>query len=58
MADTFADLPDALVRDLLAQAVPVAERVSNHLNILRENKESIREKVCSVLQEAVYPYFQ
>lgn len=45
MSDTFSDLPDALVRDLLAKALPVAERVSSHLNILRESRNLIREKV-------------
>jgi len=43
--DTFSDLPDALVRDLLAQATPVAERVSIHLNCLRQARDSIRQRV-------------
>jgi hypothetical protein len=47
MADTFSDLPDALVRDLLAKAMPVAEKVSSHLNTLRASKDSIREKIQS-----------
>lgn len=47
MADTFSDLPDALVRDLLAQATPVAERVSTHLNRLRQARGSIRQRVQS-----------
>lgn len=47
MADTFSDLPDALVRDLLAQAVPVADRVSTHLNRLRRARGSIRQHVQS-----------
>lgn len=47
MADTFSDLPDALVRDLLAQAVPVADRVSTHLNRLRQARGSIRQHVQS-----------
>ncbi|MGA7577878.1 MAG: DNA double-strand break repair nuclease NurA [Desulfobaccales bacterium] len=34
--EAFADLPDALVRDLLAKAVPVAERVSQNLQALRD----------------------
>ena len=38
MADTFADLPDALVRDLLAKAMPVAEGVSGNLKALRESR--------------------
>lgn len=47
MGDTFSDLPDALVRDLLAQATPVAERVSTHLNRLRQARGFIRERVQS-----------
>ena len=39
--DTFADLPDALVRDLLAQAMPVAQRVSSNLDELRSAKEQL-----------------
>lgn len=45
MADTFSDLPDALVRDLLAQATPVAERVSTHLNRLRQARGAIRQRI-------------
>jgi len=45
--DTFSDLPDALVQDLLAQATPVAERVSTHLNRLRQARNSIRQRVRS-----------
>lgn len=41
MADTFADLPDALVRDLLAKAVPVAEGVAGNLASLRAARESL-----------------
>lgn len=47
MGDTFSDLPDALVRDLLAQATPVAEKVSTHLNRLRQARGSIRQRVQS-----------
>ena len=47
MGDTFSDLPDALVRDLLAQATPVAERVSTHLNRLRQARGSMRQRVQS-----------
>lgn len=47
MGDTFSDLPDALVRDLLAQATPVAERVSTHLNRLRQARGDIRQRVQS-----------
>ncbi len=45
MADAFSDLPDALVRDLLAQATPVAERVSAHLNNLRQARDPIRQRI-------------
>jgi len=45
VAETFSDLPDALVRDLLARATPVAERVSTHLNRLRQARGSIRQRV-------------
>ena len=47
MADTFSDLPDALVRDLLAQATPVAERVSAHLTQLRQARNTLRQQVQS-----------
>lgn len=44
MPDTFSDLPDALVRDLLAQAIPVASRVSNHLKALWDARDQLREE--------------
>ncbi len=47
MGDTFSDLPDALVRDLLAQATPVAEQVSAHLSRLRRARSTIRQRVQS-----------
>jgi len=47
VGDTFSDLPDALVRDLLAQATPVAEKVSAHLNLLREARGDLRQRVQS-----------
>lgn len=47
MADTFSDLPDALVRDLLAQATSVAERASAHLGRLRQARNSVRQQVRS-----------
>jgi hypothetical protein len=47
VGETFSDLPDALVRDLLAQATPVAEKVSTHLNMLRQGRDSIRQLVQS-----------
>ncbi len=40
--DTFADLPDALVRDLLAKAVPVADSVSKNVDALRQQKAGLR----------------
>ena len=40
--DTFADLPDALVRDLLAKALPVASAVSQNVEALREQKDRLR----------------
>ncbi|MDE3098828.1 MAG: DNA double-strand break repair nuclease NurA [Verrucomicrobiota bacterium] len=42
--DAFADLPDALVRDLLAKATPVAEGVARNFNALREAKAAMRNK--------------
>lgn len=36
--DTFADLPDALVRDLLAKALPVAEGVAKNFRALRDSQ--------------------
>ena len=47
MADTFSDLPDALVRDLLAQATPVAERMSTHLSRLQQARNSMRQRIQS-----------
>ncbi len=40
--EAFADLPDALVQDLLAKATPVAERVNRNLQALRQAKGSLR----------------
>ncbi len=40
----FADLPDALVRDLLATAIPVADGVANTLNTLRAQRSQLREE--------------
>jgi len=45
--ETFSDLPDALVRDLLAQAMPVAERASAHLNRLWQARGDIRRCIQS-----------
>ena len=47
MVNAFSDLPDALVRDLLAEATPLAERVSSHLALLQEHKEEARQSVQS-----------
>jgi hypothetical protein len=44
VSDTFSDLPDALVRDLLAQAVPVAEVVSKGLNALNAARGDLRQQ--------------
>jgi len=40
--DTFSDLPDALVKDLLACAVPVAEDVRNRIETLKASRETYR----------------
>lgn len=45
--DTFSDLPDALVRDLLAQARQVGVQVSTHLNQLQFARDSLRERARS-----------
>jgi hypothetical protein len=45
MPDTFSDLPDALVRDLLARAMPVAETVASRLNALRDSRDDVRAEV-------------
>ena len=42
MLDTFSDLPDALVKDLLACAVPVAEDVRSRMETLRGSREMYR----------------
>jgi hypothetical protein len=43
MSDTFADLPDALVRDLLAKALPVAAGVSDSLSRLSGARTGLRD---------------
>lgn len=43
MMDTFADLPDALVRDLLAKAIPVAQDVESRLQALRSRRDGLRQ---------------
>lgn len=45
--DSFADLPDALVRDLLAKATPVAEGVARNLNALRQARTEMRSEAQS-----------
>jgi hypothetical protein len=45
--DAFSDLPDALVRDLLAQASQVGSQVSTHLNQLQTARDSLRERAHS-----------
>lgn len=40
--DTFSDLPDALVHDLLAKAIPVAIDVSQNIEALRQQKDALR----------------
>ena len=45
MVSPFSDLPDALVRDLLGEAIPVAERVSTHLAQLQHCKDLVRQSV-------------
>ena len=42
MLDTFADLPDALVRDLLARALPIASSVLKNVEALRLQKGLLR----------------
>jgi NurA domain len=42
--NTFADLPDALVRDLLAKAIPVATAVSNNLDQLASLRAPLRSE--------------
>jgi NurA domain len=41
MTEPFADLPDALVRDLLAKATTVAQGVSENLRCLRGRREAL-----------------
>src|SRR3989442_11421630 len=43
MAETFADLPDALVRDLLACATGLADGVRVSLGALRDSRASYRQ---------------
>ena len=42
MADTFSDLPDALVRDLLNAALPLGDGVKNRLNSLKNARAGVR----------------
>ncbi len=43
MADTFSELPDALVRDLLACAVPVAEDIRTRIDNLKASRDTYRK---------------
>src|SRR5487761_147556 len=45
--DTFADLPDALVRDLLAKALPIAGSVLQNVEALRHQKAGLRADAMS-----------
>jgi len=42
--DTFADLPDALVRDLLAKASTVADNVAKNLEKLRSERSILKDQ--------------
>jgi hypothetical protein len=42
--DTFADLPDALVRDILAKATPVAEGVASTLRDIQGQRSRMRDE--------------
>src|SRR5687768_17307542 len=42
MPEPFADLPDALVADLIAQAIPVSEGVALNLNALWQARAGLR----------------
>lgn len=42
MTETFSDLPDALVRDLLAAAVPVSDEVAIRFESLRSSRGELR----------------
>ena len=43
MQDTFSDLPDALVRDLLEAALPVAEKIRGHFDNLGNVRDKYRQ---------------
>ena len=43
MADTFSDLPDALVRDLLSMAIPIGDAVRERMERLRSSRDHVRE---------------
>lgn len=47
MAETFSDLPDALVRDLLAAAAPVAAKVKARFESLRASRGEYRRSAQS-----------
>lgn len=45
MNESFSDLPDALVRDLLDSAVPISEEAKNRFNLLRASRDELRRSV-------------
>ena len=45
MNESFSDLPDALVQDLLKSAIPISEEAKNRFNILRASREELRRSV-------------
>src|SRR6266576_868899 len=45
--DTFSDLPDALVRDLLAQAGPMAQHVTRNIHALQDARDTLRSEARS-----------
>jgi hypothetical protein len=47
MPDTFSDLPDALVRDLLTCAIPLGEEVRKRIDGLRAARDQLRESAKS-----------
>lgn len=42
--EIFADLPNALVREILSYAVPVAEDVQQRINLLRNKRTELRDQ--------------
>jgi hypothetical protein len=52
MVDAFSDLPDALVRDLLNQAVPIGDLVRARMERLRSSRDQVRNTAKS--QKLIY----